>query len=118
VVVLRLGKVVLVLMVIAKLEARRRKKATALRSFCNAGVEAPVRRVLAVLADLSERLESEAARAQLAWMREVIGSNRLYTAVISEGASGDAPMDTETAEWLLSQFAVAPTSPRPAAAGA
>jgi hypothetical protein len=107
--VLRLGRIVRVMLIIMKLNASREGMKKYKYMALESGIEAPVYKVLSLLQELSVRLDSDADKRHLAWIVDVIGSNRLYTAVFS-GKSAGGKLDTETAEWLKSQYAVGSTA--------
>jgi hypothetical protein len=110
--VLRVGRSVRLLLAMLKLgalrEARRRLGFLSMES----AVEAPVYKVLALLHALAERAVSESDQLQLEWMVDVIGSNRLYTTVLSTHPGGPGrAVDKETAAWLKSQYSVESAAP-------
>lgn len=103
--VLRLGRIVRVILILMKLNATQAGLGKLKYRALESGVEAPVYKVLSLLQELSLRVDVETDRRHIAWICEVIGSNRLYTAVIS-GKAGGKSMDTETEAWLKSQYRV------------
>lgn len=103
--VLRLGRIVRVVLILMKLNATQAGMKKMRYRALEGGIEAPVFKVLTLLQELATRAEVEADRVHLRWIIDVIGSNRLYQAVLSPKSSGNK-MDTQTEAWLKSQYAV------------
>jgi len=104
--VLRLGRIIRVLLILNKLNKSREGLKKMKYKKLEGGVEAPVYKVIALLQDMAVRSESAADKRHLDWIIDVIGSDRLYTAVFNASAVGGGNLDSETTEWLNSQYAI------------
>jgi hypothetical protein len=110
---IRLGRLVLVMLIIVRLRASRARMLSPAFLALESSVEAPVYRALSLLGEMATRLPDDDDKRHLTWIAELIAANRLYETVISEHVAGGVSMDTETAAWLNSQYAISTDDARP-----